>query len=181
MTEIDKWENDYSAGFLKQVGIKNGDIVFDCCCGEGNYTIPAARIVGKDGLIYAMERNKDKIKILKEKLYLKNLKNIKLIEKEFDEVLPLENKSVDILLLYDIFWYFPIENRKLPVLLSETYRVLKDYGLVSIYPEHIDREILKQLIINNGFYLEREISSLLIHDENIKRGHIWNFKKKLNN
>jgi len=181
MTETDKWENDYGVSFLEQVGIKRGDIVFDCCCGEGNYTLPAARIVGKDGLVYALERNKDKIKMLKEKSSFKNLSNIKIIEKEFDEVLPLPDKSIDILLLYDIFWYFSIENSRLPVLLHEAYRILKDSGLVSIYPEHIDRERLKKIIINNRFYLEQEISGLLVHDNHLIKGYIWNFKKLLNN
>jgi len=38
MIEVDKWTKEHSVKFLEEVGIKKGDIIFDCCCGEGNYT-----------------------------------------------------------------------------------------------------------------------------------------------
>jgi ubiquinone/menaquinone biosynthesis C-methylase UbiE len=177
MTEAHKWMTYYGISFLKKAGIKKGDIIFDCCCGEGNYTIPAARIVGRDGLVYAMDMNKDKIKNLKDKSDLRNLKNIKIIEEEFKKVIPLAGKSIDIVFLYDIFWYFSIDDNRLPLLLNEAHRILKDDCIISVYPEHIDRDKLKQLIIESDFVLEKEISSLLIHDNSLTRGIIWNFKK----
>ena len=61
MIKVDKWTKEYSVKFLKEVGIKKGDTIFDCCCGEGNYTIPAARIAGKNGTVYAMDMNKNKL------------------------------------------------------------------------------------------------------------------------
>jgi ubiquinone/menaquinone biosynthesis C-methylase UbiE len=167
----------YITKLLKEVGIKKGDIVFDCCCGEGNYTLPAADIVERDGLVYALEMNKDKINILKKKSRFKNLNNIIIIEKEFEDLLPLEDQSIDIALLYDIFWYFSIENIKLQLLINEIYRILKDNGLISIYPEHVDKDKLKQIIINNNFNLEKEIYTFLIHDNNIQKGCVWDFKK----
>lgn len=177
MVEKNKWTKDSGIKLLKEVGIKEGDIIFDCCCGEGNYTLLAASIVNRDGLVYAMDMNKDKINILKEKSISGNLKNIKIIEKEFKEVLPLADKSIDMVLLYDIFHYFPIESTKLFILLNEVRRILKDDGLISIYPEHIDKGKLKQIIINSNFNLEKEICSFLIHDNNIQKGCIWDFKK----
>ena len=68
---------------------------------------------------------------------------------------------------------------KLSILLGEVYRILKDKGLISIYPEHIDAEKLKQIIINANFKLEKELSSFLIHDNNLQKGYVWNFKKSL--
>jgi cyclopropane fatty-acyl-phospholipid synthase-like methyltransferase len=38
---------------LKKVGIWPGDLVLDFGCGRGCYTIPAAGIVGKRGVVYA--------------------------------------------------------------------------------------------------------------------------------
>lgn len=178
MFNKNNWIKNDSIKLLKKVGVKEGNIVLDCCCGEGNYTLPAARIVDREGLVYAMEMNKNKINILKEKSSKTSLKNIKVIEKEFKEALPLPDKSIDIVLLFDIFWFFSIENNKLSLLLKETYRILKDSGIISIYPEHIDKEKLKQTIINSHFNLEKEICDFLIHDNNIKKGCIWNFKKR---
>jgi len=179
MTKVDKWTKKHGVKFLKEVGIKKGNIIFDCCCGEGNYTLTAARIADQNGLVYAMDMSKDKIIKLKEKSNLENLKNIKIIEKEFKKVIPLADKSIDIALLYDIFWYFSVEDIKLSVLLDEVYRILKDKGLISIYPEHTDTKKLKQIIINANFKLEKEFSSFLIHDNNLQKGYILNFKKSL--
>jgi ubiquinone/menaquinone biosynthesis C-methylase UbiE len=178
MVEKNNWIKNDSIKLLKKVGVKKGNTVLDCCCGEGNYTLPTARIVDREGLVYAVEMNKDKINILKEKSSKTNLKNIKVIEREFKEVLPLPDKSIDMALLYDIFWYFSIENNKLLMLLNEVYRILKDRGIISIYPEHIDKDKLKQTIINSSFILEKEICDFLVHDNNIQKGCIWNFKKR---
>jgi len=180
MIKVDKWKKEHGVKFLKEVGIKKGDIIFDCCCGEGNYTIPAARIAGKNGTVYAMDMNKNKLDTLKEKSNLENLINIERIETEFKKSIPLPDKSIDIVLLYDIFSYFSIENIKLTVLLDEVYRILKDNALLSIYPEHIeDTNKLKQIIINTNFKLERELFNTILHDNNLQKGYIWNFKKIL--
>ncbi len=179
MIKVDKWTKEHGIKFLKEVGIKKGDIIFDCCCGEGNYTIPAARIAGKNGTVYAMDMNKNKLSTLIEKSNLENLINIKIIETEFKKSIPLPDKSIDIVLLYDIFWYFSIENTRLSILLDEVYRILKDNGLISVYPEHVDTDKLKQIITNANFRLEKELSSIVIHDNNLKKRNIWNFKKSL--
>lgn len=178
MIKVDKWTKEHGLKFLKEVGIKKGNIIFDCCCGEGNYTLLAARIVGKDGLVYAMDMNKEKISKLKEKSNLEDLKNIKLIEAEFKKSIPLPDKSIDIVLLYDIFRYFPTEDIKLQILLDEVHRILKGNALLSIYPEHMeDTNKLKQIIIDANFRSEQEFFNTLIHDNNLKKGHILNFKK----
>lgn len=176
MIKVDKWTKEQGIKFLKEVGIKKGDIIFDCCCGEGNYTIPAAKISGKNGMVYAMDMNKNKLDTLKEKSNLENLVNINIIEKEFKKSIPLPDKSVDMVLLYDIFWYFSIEDIRLPVLLDEVYRILKNNGLLSIYPEHVDANKLKLIIINANFRLEQEFFNSLIHNNNLKKGYIWNFR-----
>ena len=79
MIKIDKWAKELGVKFLKEVGVRKGDIIFDCCCGEGNYTIPAAKIAGKNSTVYAMDMNKNRLSILKKKSNLENLKNIKIM------------------------------------------------------------------------------------------------------
>ena len=43
---------DYAMELLKAVGIKKGQTVLDFGCGEGNYTIPAAKLVKNEGKVY---------------------------------------------------------------------------------------------------------------------------------
>jgi len=175
MFETDKWTKKYGIKFLRAAGIKKGDIIFDCCCGEGNYTIPAAKITRKNGMVYAMDMNKNKLDALREKFNLENL----IIELEFVKSVPLDSGSVDIVLLYDIFWYFSTYDKRLKLLLKESYRILKDYGLISVYPEHIDSDRLKKIILNSGFKLDREISDIIIHEHKLQKGYVWNFRKIL--
>ena len=175
MNEIaNKWKSKYGTKFLKDIGVKKGDRVFDCCCGEGNFSIPAARVVKQDGLVYALEMNSQKLNVLKEKSDLEKLKNIKIIQMEFKTDLPLPDKSVNIILLYDIFWYFSLDDKRLRTLLDEVYRISKGNAIISVYPEHIDRHMLKQRIEDASFIMEKESLKSLIHDNKFKKGYILN-------
>jgi hypothetical protein len=80
--KVDKWIKEQGIIFLKEVGIKKEYIIFDCCCGEGNYTIPAAKISSKDGTVYAMDMNKNKLNTLKGK---SNLESIKMKKHSFKD------------------------------------------------------------------------------------------------
>ncbi len=176
---IDRLINKDIMKVLREVGIKKGKKILDCCCGVGNYTLPAAIIVGEKGIVYALDRNKEKLDSLKKKSDLEKLKNIEIIEDEFESNIPLSDNSVDVVLLYDIFWYFSLEDKKLPKLLDEVYRILKSGAMISVYPEHIDTERLKERIKDAKFQLEREFYKTIIHDDTLKKGRILNFRKIL--
>jgi len=176
---IDKLINKDIVKILREVGIKKGQKILDCCCGVGNYALPAALIVGEKGIVYALDRNKEKLDSLKKKSNTGKLKNIEIIEKEFESNIPLSDKSIDAVLLYDIFWYFSLEDRKLPKLLDEVYRILKNGAIISVYPEHTDTERLKERIRDAKFQLEREFYKTIIHDNSLKKGRILNFRKIL--
>ena len=57
---IDRLINKDIVEILREVGIKKGQKILDCCCGIGNYTLPAALIVGEKGIVYALNRNNRK-------------------------------------------------------------------------------------------------------------------------
>jgi len=41
---------------LERIGISKGQTVLDFGCGYGIYTIPVAKIVGKQGRVYALDK-----------------------------------------------------------------------------------------------------------------------------
>ena len=51
---------------LKGIGIEKGQTILDCCCGAGTYTIPAAQLVGKEGLVYAVDVSNGELNNLKQ-------------------------------------------------------------------------------------------------------------------
>ena len=165
---------------LQDVGIKKGDTVFDCCCGCGHYTMPASQLVGKEGLVYAIDTNKSKLQDLKKEIASGLFKNIKIIQEDVEQKISIPSHSIDVVLLYDIFWYFRPNEQNLSRLLREIYRIVKIQGLVSVFPTHIDsyqlrdfKDEMKQL----GFYLAKQCRCNLVHESNIEKGEILNFLK----
>jgi len=162
---------------LEKIGVKPGQVVVDFGCGKGNYAIPVAEIIGTKGKIYALDESKSKLSELSRRSKSSELENIQIINTDGKLNFNLKDNSVDVVLLYDIFWYFSLTDPDLPKLLKEVYRILKKNSLVSVYPEHIDIEKLKEKIEDNGFYLQKRFTGNIVHEDNIEKGQILNFRK----
>jgi len=163
---------------LKKVGVEEGHIILDFGCGGGNYTIPAARIIGNEGKIYAVDEDGYKLKDLQEKTKSANLHNIEIIKTSGELNFGFEDGVFDVVLLYDIFWYFSLQSPELSELLKGVYRVLKPSGLISVYPEHIEIEKLKQKIEKSGFHLINRFRGKIIHEGRPEQSQILNFRKE---
>ena len=164
---------------MRRIGIKNGQTVLDFGCGSGTYTIPVAKIVGKKGKVYALDKDKNALDNLMNKAELGRLKNIGRMATSGELRIELPDKSVDITLLFDVFhrYYVPqISDRKR--LLDEIYRITKTEGFVSVWPKHMETEVRGEIEAAN-FYLEDEFLGTLIHDnKDIEIGKVINFRKK---
>jgi len=130
---IEDYTEERCKEISKKLGIKEGQIVLDFGCGGGNYTIPAAKIIGNEGKIYAVDEDGYKLKDLQEKAKSANLHNMEIIRTSGELNFGFEDGAFDVVLLYDIFWYFSLQSPELSELLKEVYRVLKPDGLVSVY------------------------------------------------
>ena len=69
-----KWQNPEA--ILAIIGLKAGLTFIDVGCGEGFFAIPAARIVGRGGKVYALDLDEDAITELKKKATREGLRNI---------------------------------------------------------------------------------------------------------
>jgi len=166
---------------LKRTGVREGQVALDFGCGSGNYAIPAAKIVGDKGKVYALDKDEYKLRELARRAKSDGLNNIETIETGGELNSGLDDSSLDVVLLYDIFWYFPVTDPRLARLLKEAYRVLRDDGLMSVFPEHIEIEELKQEIERAGFSLQNRFAGQLIHDGSSQQGQILNFGKAKGN
>ena len=165
---------------LQRIGIKSGQSVLDFGCGSGTYTIPVGKIVGKQGKVYALDKDKNALDNLMKKAKLGHLKNIRRMATSGELRIELPDESVDVSLLFDVFhrYYFPqIDDRKM--LMDEIYRITKTNGFVSVWPKHMESEVRAE-IEGANFYLEKEYLGTLIHDnKDIETGNVINFRKKL--
>jgi len=178
-----KWLQKKVETFLRRVGLTEGQTVLDFGCNEGNYTIPAARIVGEGGKVYALDKNKDSLEKLIREVEKKRLRNIKPLYVQEAQKLPLRSCCVDAVLLYDTLHggYFP-EPAQRSTVLQRIHRVLKPQGLLSYYPTHLKQYGLtfRQLdreIRSAGFRLEAKACRKLVHDGNLVRGRIFGYRK----
>jgi ubiquinone/menaquinone biosynthesis C-methylase UbiE len=181
-----KWLEEDGVEFLRGIGIKRGQAVLDFGCGSGNYAIPAAEIVGGEGTIYALDKNRRALDELMRKAEAEGLTNIKRMEASGQLKIGLEEESIDVVLLYDVLhhYYFPrAEDRGR--ILHEVHRVLKPNGFVSFYagdPEvyhnYRELEIIERQIEDANFYLESEHAGMLIHEGMLVKGKVLNFRKR---
>jgi ubiquinone/menaquinone biosynthesis C-methylase UbiE len=186
-TNIKRWLKEDGKIFLKEIGIKKGQVILDFGCGAGHYTIPAAKIVGNQGKVYAVDKEDEVLDELMQTTQKESLENIKPIRIK-GEVGISELKSVccDAALLYDIIHL--VSDRK--KLYREIYRILKAGGFLSIYPKHYQLDSpgwgLKDMSLEDiieevekaNFHFEIKFFKRLMHDDTFDKGYILNFRKK---
>jgi len=185
--DMKKWENIKGKRFLEKIGLKKGQKVLDFGCKKGHYTIPAAKIVGKKGIIYAIDKRKWALKEIEEKAEKQKLKNIKTINTKGKLKFNLKKELIDFILAYDVLHYFSKPRRR--KLYKKLYKILKPKAILSIYPKHnlndhplkwlkkISIYTLKKEIEESGFAFTKKYCCQISHDDNLNRSCVFNFIK----
>ncbi len=184
-SDLIKWVDENGEKFLRKIGIRKGYTVLDFGCGRGHYTIPISKVVGNIGIVYALDKNKSALSELKKIIAKEEIKNIELINNIKDS--SLGDKSVDVVLCYDVLHYMKSSDRK--VIYKDIRRVLREKTLFSVYPKHckgnlpsgeladVSIEAVTEEIENAGFVLAKKFQSKLLHDGSFEEGFILNFRK----
>jgi ubiquinone/menaquinone biosynthesis C-methylase UbiE len=175
---LEKWLEGKGERVLRKIGIRKGQTILDFGCGCGAYAIPVARIVEEEGIVYALDRDERALDKLMQRAEREGLTNIRRIGTSGEVEIRLDDESVDVVLLYDIFWHFPLSDPRLTKLLAEVYRVSTRQASVSVIPKHIDSEQFEDKMEKAGFQLNKKYAETIIHDGTFERGIILNFVKK---
>jgi len=186
--EMERWENKEGVEFLRKAGIRESHTVLDFGCGVGHYVIPAARIVGDTGIVYAVDKAQQALNELQQKAVRLGLKNIRIINTSGRILIDLESGAIDVVLFYDVLHYH--EKKERQKLYVEAYRVLKRNGLFSVYPKHTleDNPIMEfqnmslreimQEVQNSEFVFEKKHCRRISHDDGLNQGCVLNFRRK---
>ena len=171
--------SEIALGVIGRVGIKAGQTVLDFGCGSGVYTIPLARVVGEQGKVYALDKDRHALDSLMQKAGASGLTNIKRLDTSGGTRIALANDSVDVVFLFDVFHYYYFSSvPERQDLLSEISRLLKPGGCLSVYPKHMESEARAE-IEKYGFVIQNDFSITLIHNRiDTIKGQIMNFRKK---
>lgn len=142
-----RWLDSHASEVLAETGVKEGQMILDFGCGSGTYTIPAAKLVGKDGKVYALDISSKALDRMEERAKQEGLRNIMRIDVIGEERIPLKDRTIDTVLLIDVLK--DINDRK--SLFKEVYRVLRPSGNLTVFPMHMAVEEVEKLATHTGF------------------------------
>ena len=131
---------------LETAGLKPGQKVMQVGCGPGFFTIPAAKMVGDNGLIYAIDVNHRAIKRVEEKMRKYSIDNIKPILGNA-AYCGMQDSSIDLAFIFGLRYIAG----GLSNLISEMYRVLKPGGTLSFEKTTGSDEKLVEEVEGAGF------------------------------
>ena len=181
----DKWFRYRAESFLRSIGVRECLQVADVGCHNGRFTLPAARIVGSRGIVYAIDKDKDVLASVKQAIKKEARRNIRVVEADLskDSVTRMPVDLVDIALLYDMLHcgYLP-DRRDRRNVLKHVYEIIKPGGVLSCFPTHLKMygftfEALMSEITEAGFVLKQESRRRLVHDGRLVRGRVFRFEK----
>ena len=187
--EVEKWINQDGEPYLRSIGLKKNQTMLDFGCGEGHYTIPAAKVVGKQGKVYAVDKSKFFLDELIDESKFLGLRNIFPVVDHSEELdIDLAEESVDFMLFYDVLHFMEAEKRRR--VYENACKLLKSDGFLSVYPKHTESNMpmihlanvnldeLTREIESTCFSLNDKILKHLFHDDYYDEGYVLNFTKK---
>lgn len=139
---------------LKKIGVKENMVVLDVGSGPGFYTIPASKIVGPKGKVYALDIYEESYNIINKK---KKLNNIEFLLRDARNT-SLPDNSVDFIIMFGIIHNLDF----LLELKNEMKRILKSNGCIAIEKTPIVKKSSILKIMNQDFILLNSFKSILI-------------------
>jgi ubiquinone/menaquinone biosynthesis C-methylase UbiE len=111
---------------LRAAGLKPGQKVVEVGCGPGFFTIPAANIVGNEGVVYAVDVNPRAIERVQKKTQSKGIKNVRtMLTNASDTGLP--EQSIDLAFMFGLPYIIGGQKN----VIREIHRILKPGGILS--------------------------------------------------
>lgn len=115
---------------LGGAGIHPGQAVLEVGCGTGFFTIPAARLIGDQGTLVAMDVLQASVEEVSRKVRAAGLKNVRVVRGDALDT-KLDSASLDAVLAFGIL---PAPMLPLDRFFPEMHRILKPGGNLSVWP-----------------------------------------------
>ena len=114
--------------------LPQGITFLDLGCGQGNYSLAAAQLIGPTGVVYAVDLWEEGLANLKERAAREGLANLRPLAAGADQV-PIESLSVDVGLMATVL-HDLVEAGTAAGALAEVSRVIKAGGRLAIVEFH---------------------------------------------
>lgn len=116
---------------LEEAGLEEKMKIADLGCGSrGYFAIQAAKLIGEDGLVYAVDIVKSALQNVKNTANLFGITNLKIVwaNLEIHGATKIPDESIDLAMLNNILF----QNEKIDEIIKETFRILKKGGKLLI-------------------------------------------------
>ncbi len=115
---------------LGAAGELRGRAVLEVGCGTGFFTLPAARAIGDEGSLTAIDVLSESVELVREKVRAAGLRNVHVMQADARQT-SFEAGSFDMALLFGVI---PAPMLPLARLLPEMHRVLRPGGVLAVWP-----------------------------------------------
>jgi ubiquinone/menaquinone biosynthesis C-methylase UbiE len=116
------------------LNLPQGITLLDLGCGQGNYSLAAASLIGPTGAVYAVDLWEEGLAALKERAAREGRANLKPLAAGAGQV-PMESRSVDVVLMATVL-HDLVEAGTAAGALAEVSRVIKAEGRLAIVEFH---------------------------------------------
>ena len=157
---------------MERSGIRQGLQVLEVGCGSGAFTIDAARVVGEQGKVFALDIEEKMLAQLQKKLSRpenRDINNVEPVNKSAYE-LPFQDNSMDVIFMVTVFQEIPDKNRAL----AEIKRVLKSGGILAITEWFPDPDYpFKSTTV-------KQVTNIVFDIEQVS-GNLWHYTARFKN
>lgn len=148
---------------LQAADVKAGKTILEVGCGTGFFTLPAARLIGDNGCLIAMDPSAGFIEVVAKKVRKADISNVRIVKRDALQT-GLTSASIDQALLFGVI---PFPLLPLNQLLPEMHRILKPGGTLSVwlFPPLIHFWVPKFILGSGCFHFAS------------KRNGVYNYKR----
>jgi ubiquinone/menaquinone biosynthesis C-methylase UbiE len=129
---------------LQGAGIRPGLKVLEIGCGTGFFTITAARMLGEQGRLTAMDMLPISVEAVTKKVQAAGLSNVQVIKGDALDT-KLEKESFDEVIVFGVI---PAPMLPMEKLLIEMHRILRPGGVMAVWPP----SWVHQSIVRSGWF-----------------------------
>lgn len=120
-----------AAAIIEKLGIMAGQTVADLGCGgSGLFVAPIARAVGKEGMVYALDIQKNVLQVVESNIKFQKIENVATIWSDLEKVgkADIADSSCDSALLINVLF----QNTNHEAILKESSRIVKKDGILAV-------------------------------------------------